>query len=344
MKVSIIIPVYKVEDYIERSIQSVIEQTYTDLEIILVDDCGGDSSLERAQRMLEGTSLEWRAIRHEQNRGQAAARNTGAAEASGDFIFFLDSDDCLRSDAIEHLVGLYEIHHADVIEGAAALIDSHGNSLPTRWNHYRKRDYLSVTPFESYVDGEGRYTPWGKLINRAFYVECNIKFEEGIIYEDVPWSILVSLNAQSVYFSGKVVYDYLIREGSTMSKVGKDPYTVYSDIKCLEYIDGYMRRFNVGENKKYRMWFQQNVFSRMQNIQNCENICRREKLHMYKALMSRYNILRGDYVNKTRILKIVKALSYLIPAHVAFYVSICARMCLLRIGKALHDISPYKAA
>ena len=97
--ISIIIPVYNVEKYIEACLHSVMAQTYTGpMECILVDDCGQDNSIGVAEKMIsdyQGT-IHFRILHHDHNRGQSAARNTGMDAATGEYIFFSDSDDSCR--------------------------------------------------------------------------------------------------------------------------------------------------------------------------------------------------------------------------------------------------------
>ena len=108
-KVSIIIPVYNVELYIAECLQSVMNQTYQgQLECIVVDDCGTDRSMEIVARMIAGYDgpIEFRVLHHEKNMGLSCARNTGIDAVTGDYVFFLDSDDWISYDCIDYLVSL----------------------------------------------------------------------------------------------------------------------------------------------------------------------------------------------------------------------------------------------
>ena len=109
MKVSIVIPIYNVSAYIENCLESVRKQIYQDLEVILVDDCGTDNSMEIVQEYLEYHNfVEVKIIHHTHNRGLSAARNTGLEAATGDYVYFLDSDDALMEDCIFILVAPVE--------------------------------------------------------------------------------------------------------------------------------------------------------------------------------------------------------------------------------------------
>ena len=103
MKVSIIIPVYHVEKYIERCVLSVLKQTYRPLEVVFVDDCSNDRSIDIAKKTIEkngAASIEFVFLEHDKNQGQSAARNSGIKASTGDYLYFLDSDDKLSDDAI----------------------------------------------------------------------------------------------------------------------------------------------------------------------------------------------------------------------------------------------------
>ena len=101
--ISIIIPIYNVASYIEACMQSICEQTYRDFEVILVDDCGQDNSVQLAVETLRGGGIEAIVLRHEHNRGLSAARNTGMTMAQGEYVLFVDSDYMLVARSLELL-------------------------------------------------------------------------------------------------------------------------------------------------------------------------------------------------------------------------------------------------
>ena len=108
MEVSIIIPVYQVSAYIERCLESVVNQTYTDIECIIVNDATQDDSIEKCEILIEKYDgpIHFRIIHHEINRGLSAARNTGTKAAKGAYLYYLDSDDYISPDCIEKLVSV----------------------------------------------------------------------------------------------------------------------------------------------------------------------------------------------------------------------------------------------
>lgn len=196
VKVSIVVPVYNVEPYIADCLQSVMRQTYQGpLECIVVDDCGTDKSIEIAEQAIEDYDgpISFRLIHHEHNRGLSAARNTGTDAASGDYVYYLDSDDAISPDRIELLTRVVESHpEVEVVQGAM-------ESIP-----YRKYYDLQLYKTPCYVENKDwvRYNAFkygerlpvnafNKLLKKSFLVENGLAFKEGIIHEDELWSFLL---------------------------------------------------------------------------------------------------------------------------------------------------------
>ena len=124
MKVSVLVPVYGVEKYIERCVRSLFEQTYPDLEYVFVNDCTPDNSIEILKKVKEEYPQKKDAVRfvnHAKNRGLAAARNTAYDNVTGDFVTIVDSDDWLELDAVEALVKKQGETCADIVSGNALM-------------------------------------------------------------------------------------------------------------------------------------------------------------------------------------------------------------------------------
>ena len=113
--ISVIIPVYNVEKYIIRCLESVKQQSYKDYEVILVDDCGQDNSIGLAKDYLEKNfPANSHIITHDCNKGLSAARNTGILAATGEFIYFLDSDDAITNDCLSLLYSYNRLRHGKI--------------------------------------------------------------------------------------------------------------------------------------------------------------------------------------------------------------------------------------
>lgn len=216
LKISIVIPVYNVAPYIAECIQSVMNQTWQgELECILVDDCGTDDSMTVVGTKLKDYNgkIDFKIVHHQQNRGLSAARNSGIETVTGDYVYFLDSDDEITPDCIERLacplnggkaydlvVGDYRITGSDMPKPPLLLQD--GCSL------------YGEDVLHSYRKGEWYMLSVNKLYGVGFLKSNHLLFLEGIIHEDELWSFQIACLAQSLYAVGSETYIYKVREGS----------------------------------------------------------------------------------------------------------------------------------
>lgn len=218
MLFSIIIPVYNVEEYLQDCLESVLNQSFADWEAICVDDGSTDGSLALLEQFAE-RDKRMKVVR-QANAGTAAARNTGMKAASGDYIFFLDSDDWLESNALQAI--------ADNLNGEDVLCFS-GRRYFESEKAFRPADHLQEKRYENGMD----YYNENALLNRdfafvcvvlrvyerAFVVENNLFFDEDVSYEDNLWVPIVLSHAQTVTVISDALYVYRVREGSKMQEV-----------------------------------------------------------------------------------------------------------------------------
>jgi glycosyltransferase involved in cell wall biosynthesis len=228
--VSIIIPVYNAEEYVADCLKSVMRQTYRgELECILVDDCGSDKSMEVVEKMVSEYDgpVRFKILHHEHNRGASAARNTGIENASGDYLFFLDSDDEVTDDCIEVLTrpladGLY-----DVVEGGLEwffLSTSSGrNTFDGEFVVKIPNNTLVEQPdiLRTYQKGWSCMVG-NKLIRTGFVKENNLFFKEGVVYEDMLWCFQTACLAKSLFLITDITYRYKLREGSVSDKINRE--------------------------------------------------------------------------------------------------------------------------
>lgn len=222
MKISIIIPVYNVEPYISRCIDSVLGQAYKDIEIIVVDDCSPDNSIEIARSTVSKHINKDKVIfaKHQTNKGLSAARNTGINLASGEYIYFLDSDDELPLDAIQTLATVAtKYKNPDIIVGNFELI---GNDQRQILQYQLPNIYTdsAIEILKLYENEKWPTAATNKLVRANFLKEFNLLFEEGLLHEDVLWSLQLANKAQSMSIVNKNTYNYFIRDGSITAKVG----------------------------------------------------------------------------------------------------------------------------
>lgn len=238
MKITIIIPVYNVEPYIEDCLKSVASQTYKgDIECIIVNDCTPDNSCAVIDRFINkyDGAIEFKLLHHTVNRGLSAARNTGIDAATGDYIYFLDSDDEITPDCIELLAAPLEKEKYDFVIGDYKII-GHKKEIPPLLledNKMYKGEYIKKTFFTS----QWYVMAVNKLCNIEFARKEKLYFEEGLIHEDEIWSFQLACTAQSMYAVKKSTYIYKVRESSiTDSKNKKQKAHALSRIVNLKYI------------------------------------------------------------------------------------------------------------
>ncbi|MEG2341032.1 MAG: glycosyltransferase family 2 protein [Odoribacter sp.] len=211
-KVSVIIPVYNVEKYVGYSLQSVLNQTYKNIEYIIVDDCSPDGSMDIIQEMLlkHPRQEDVLIVRHEKNRGLSAARNTGLGLAHGEFVFFMDSDDKLTTNCIELHVKALLKSGADFTVANMEICGSKSvHNCKLAFDVLKERDIL-----KSFFERKWSGSACNKLICKKIIEDYSLQFEEGKLHEDILWSYQLALNACCVVGVNENTYQYIIRGNS----------------------------------------------------------------------------------------------------------------------------------
>lgn len=212
--VSIIIPVYNVETYLEDCIQSVLNQTYRNIEILIIDDGSTDSSKEIAFK-LASKDMRIRVF-SQQNMGASIARNKGIEKSNGRFIMFLDSDDILENDAIKNLYSSITKEKCDIAMGDWINIDENNNLLA---NHdvlnkalykeekiYSNKEILKLSYFDP--------VPGNKIYKSDIIKDNDIKFANVGIGQDLNFFLKYIIYCDKVMLIDKIIFRYRIRSGS----------------------------------------------------------------------------------------------------------------------------------
>ena len=215
-QLSLIVPVYNVEEFIAECLDSILQQAGPDAEVVCVDDASTDGSLEIVRRYAEADPRV-RLLRHEQNRGLGAARNTALDAAEGDYVMFVDSDDWLAEGALPAISQRLRETTPDVLIFDFARVDADG----------RVRLNRTVAPFEA--PGAPVFTLaerpdvldllWiacSKAYRREFLNDLGLRFHEGY-YEDVSWTFPCLMAAQRISLLHRVCYCYRRRAGAITS-------------------------------------------------------------------------------------------------------------------------------
>lgn len=215
--VSINIPVYKVESYIERCLDSVVNQTYKNIEVIIVDDVSPDKSMELAIKFLKKhPQIKVKYLYHPQNSGLSVARNNGIENSEGKYIYMLDSDDYISLDCIEKLVKTAEATNAEITVGETICFDSNENKEIILFpiNTPEKEIIGNAKIFEEFVRGSWPIIAPNKLYRRDFIEKNNLRFVEGLYSQDELWAFHCALVLDKITFLKEITYIYYLHSAS----------------------------------------------------------------------------------------------------------------------------------
>jgi len=209
--VSVIVPVYNVEEYLARCVNSILSQTYANLEVILVDDGAKDSSGRICDEFAEKDSRV--RVIHKENGGLSSARNAGIDIAQGDWLEFVDSDDWLEPDAVENLLSLALEHQVELVVGGRWDVSAKtGNKkkglCPLTWEVISGEEMVSRIFRWDNCDSSA----CDKLFHRRLFRE--VRFPYGVVCEDVPIMYKIVLDAGRAALLDKPIYNYFHRSGS----------------------------------------------------------------------------------------------------------------------------------
>lgn len=219
MKISVIIPVYNVEKYLEACLKSIKDQTFADYELILINDGSTDESLAIMCRYAEAD--ERISIISQSNKGVSAARNLGLSVARGDYVLFVDSDDTILPNALECLWHHAQETDADIVLGNVWMHNLDGSKCKIfprpAWIDQQKLmrgDSLYVALIPTFSFPSVVYLYFSK---RSFLLENNLWMKEGIVHEDELWCTQVMCTSRKVAPLDFFFYSYIQREGSIMN-------------------------------------------------------------------------------------------------------------------------------
>lgn len=277
--VSIIIPVYNCEDYIQICLDSILNQTFNNFEIILINDGSTDSTSQLLEKYKEKVKLI-----NISNHGQAYARNLGINNSNGDYICFVDSDDYLEPEYIEKLYKTAITYNSDM-----------SYCFINRFFDYKPSFLEKIFSFDQYYDIDNPFdlekhkellinmtvAPFGKLIKRNFILENKVKFVNGKIYEDLLFTSTLLLNNPKLSLVPEKLYNYRMRKNSTMSNKNSKIHDIFFIFDSLyEYCSAYdklgtykseidfLMIYHIGIGTTYRLFFAKPL-KFIQSIKTC---------------------------------------------------------------------------
>lgn len=217
MKVTIAVPVYGVESYVEKCAISLFEQTYPNLEYVFIDDCSPDKSIEIIEKVLDrypNRQGQVRIIRQKKNKGCPAARNLAVQLATGDFIFHVDADDYLEKDAISFMVSEQMATDADLVVGNYMIETDSKTNLVQYCDISKTKEEI----VKDCLDDKSSQSVWGILIRRQIYIENNIRADENFhVGEDWQVAPLLLYYANKIAYVDKVIYHYQLSRPNSIT-------------------------------------------------------------------------------------------------------------------------------
>lgn len=205
-KVSVIVPIYKVESFIERCARSLFNQTLDEVEFIFVDDCSPDNSISILNRVIEeNNNLRdcCHIVKHSVNRGLPSARNTGLSIAKGEYVFHCDSDDWVEHDMLEQMYSAAIMNDADIVWSDFFI------SFEKDERYMRARYYDSAEELlrKGFLGGAMKYNVWNKIVRRSLYE--GISFPDDHSMGEDMTMIMLAAKANKVAYVPKGLYHYV---------------------------------------------------------------------------------------------------------------------------------------
>lgn len=207
-KVSIIVPVYNVEKYIDKCLNSLVNQTLKDIEIIVVNDGSPDNSQTIIDKYVKKYPRKVKSYIKE-NGGQGSARNFGLQKAEGEYIGYVDSDDYVELDMYEKLYNKAKKENLDIV-----ICGSHNVTEEGLKTIELDRQIFKDKKKNAFF---GRMAVWNKIYKKDLLLNNNSTFRSKLWYEDLDFTLKILSKAKKVGYVNKPFYNYLIREGSTMN-------------------------------------------------------------------------------------------------------------------------------
>lgn len=255
-KVSILVPIYRVEQYIERCVRSLFEQSYPYLEYVFVDDCSPDRSVEILERVM--IDYPERAdfvqiVRHSTNKGLAGARNTALDYATGEFVCVVDSDDWLESDGISLLVNRQVETNADIVSGNA-YIHYADRVEELRVEQYQNKNQMLVQQLRD--TWTMNTFIWGRIYRRSLYEDNHIRCMERCDYAEDRYQVVrLSYYAKSFSVIDGFVYNYNKSNETSFTKRQSADINVFlkNQYQHLQNWRGILAFFSEKEREYYKL-------------------------------------------------------------------------------------------
>ena len=240
-KISVIIPVYNTEKYVEKAVRSVMDQTYRNLEIICVNDGSSDSSGKILHRLQQEDPRI--IIIEKENGGLGDARNAGLAKATSEWISFLDSDDAIQPTMYEKISIAFP-YNPDIIVFGIRITHEEGAIAPANDKKYYSIKYSGAVEINDTVIKDTDVSVANKLFRKSILNKYDIHFEK-IYYEDFPFTLQYFFCIHKAYYFKDKLYNYLRRSGSIMAETFNSTPKAIDHIRAVDYLYSFLTKQNL---------------------------------------------------------------------------------------------------
>ena len=280
-KVSVIVPIYNVEKYLEKCINSLLSQTLEDIQIILVNDGSKDNSGNIAKEY-EKNNKDRVIYVEKENGGLSDARNYGLKYATGDFIAFLDSDDYIEKNAYEEMYNKAIEENADYVECDFIWEFPNKIRMDKQYPYKNKKEMLSFV----------RVVAWNKLIKRQLITDNNLEFPKGLRYEDVEFTYKLIPFINKFAYVDKPFIHYVQRKGSIANVQNERTAEIFT---VLDNVTEFYKKNNIYE--KYRDELEYN-YARYLLCSSLKRMCKiKDKTIREKLLTESWERLNLNFPN-----------------------------------------------
>lgn len=291
-KVSIIVPVYNVEKYIDECIKSIVTQTLYDIEIICVDDCGTDNSMAIVEKYAK-TDKRIKILRHKKNSGLSASRNTGIEHSSAPYLMFCDSDDFYAPTMCQEMLNAIEKSGADIAMCGTNIIyeTDIDKSVKKSDETYYSVKFTGTEKVTNDIINNCDVSSCNKIFKKEIFLNHDLKYPFGLKYEDAYIFYTYMLWIKKITFVNKKLYNYCRRTGSIMSQTfNKSDGAAIDHLKIVIEIFKYMNKHNKFKGNCEQFW--KNIFIPYFNY---------ARWHAGKDYQNDINKLAYDFVKKNYI-------------------------------------------
>lgn len=289
--ITVVVPIYNVEKYIKQCLDSLVNQTYKNLEIICVDDYGTDNSMDIVKEYANKDS-RIKILKQSENRGQGEARNLGIDNASGEYIYFIDNDDFIDNDYIEKLVNVANRTNVDIVCNSAILKYFGDNNLKNKFiKSPREYDLNKVLNWDDKLLKTLPISACCKLYKTSMLKDNKIYFAGNRLkFEDFYFWYILKTKIRSIYIIFDSVYYYRQRENSTMSVNKYNKNDCFDSLYIIELLYKYYKENNILNKHPIPFGWLNKYFKKMNN-----------KNKFFQLIREKFMLMQDDVVNNKNI-------------------------------------------